>query len=106
MSIREIIIAKYSQVFDVPSEYKIQYGEVSTDFRLIKNILDLIPISRFCNPQSRWLDPCCGRGYFMIYLYKKLFDGLKFIFPDENCMILFSVDLSREKFSERYLVIS
>ena len=84
MSIKNIVIHNYPQKFDVPSEYKIQYGEVSTDFRLIKNILDLIPIPKFCNPQSRWLDPCCGRGYFMIYLYKKLFEGLKFIFPNET----------------------
>lgn len=84
MSIRNITINKYNQIFNVPNEYKIQYGEVTTDFRLIKNIIDLIPESNFCKPEKKWLDPCCGRGYFMIYLYNKLFTGLKNIFHDEN----------------------
>ena len=107
MSIKNIVIQEYPQKFDVPSEYKIQYGEVSTDFRLIKNILDLIPISQFSNLQARWLDPCCGRGYFMIYLYKKLFEGLKFIFPDENMRhnhiienMLFMVELNGDYIPE------
>ena len=50
MSIRTIVIHNYPQKFDVPTEYKIQYGEVSTDFRLIKNILDLIKSSDLESP--------------------------------------------------------
>ena len=77
MSIRTVTLKDYPQQFDIPNDYKVQYGEVTTDFKLIKNILSLIPVSCFSNPDKKWLDPCCGRGYFMIYLYKMLFDGLE-----------------------------
>lgn len=103
MSIRSIIIEKYPQIFDVPKEYKEQYGEVSTDFCLVKSIVDLIPNKHFANPKARWLDPCCGRGYFMIYLYKKLFIGLENQIPDENTRhrhiidnMLFMIELNSE----------
>ena len=52
------------------------YGEVHTPFTLIVDMFDMMPISFFKNPQFTWLDPCAGKGYFSIILYKKLFMNL------------------------------
>ena len=49
------------------------YGEVHTDFKLINDMFEMIPNSYFKNPNLTWLDPCAGKGYFSIILYKKLF---------------------------------
>lgn len=76
------INSSYSQIFDVPKYNKITFGEVSTDFKLCQKIIDLIPIKQFQEPDRKWLDPCCGRGYFMIVLYNKLFKCLEFCLPD------------------------
>ena len=103
MSIRTINIEDYPQCFDIPIDFKTQYGEVTTDFKLIKNMLSLVPLSRFCNPKKKWLDPCCGRGYFMIYLYKMLFQGLQYWESNEDIRhehiinnMLFMVELNGE----------
>ena len=103
MSIRTINIENYPQHFDIPIDFKTQYGEVTTDFKLIRNILSLIPLSHFCDPNKKWLDPCCGRGYFMIYLYKMLFNGLKWAYPNKDKRhthiienMLFMVELNGE----------
>ena len=103
MSIRTINIENYPQHFDIPIDFKTQYGEVTTDFKLIRNILSLIPLSHFCDPNKKWLDPCCGRGYFMISVYKMLFNGLKWAYPNKNKRhthiienMLFMVELNGE----------
>ena len=42
----------------------------------------MIPQNNFENPDLTWLDPCAGKGYFCIILYKKLFDGLSQVIAD------------------------
>jgi hypothetical protein len=69
---------------DFQTKNKAKNGEVHTDFKLINSMLDLIPKKCFTNPTLKWLDPCAGRGYFGIVLYKRLFSSLKEIFPDEE----------------------
>jgi len=76
MSIRTINISSYPQLFNVSLQNKHKYGEVNTDFSLVTKILDLIPTHKFKNPKLKWLDPCCGCGYFSIVLYKLLFNHL------------------------------
>ncbi len=68
MSIRTINLATYKQLFNVSLQNKHKYGEVNTDFALITKILNLIPKHKFQDPKLRWLDPCCGCGYFSIIL--------------------------------------
>ena len=80
MSIRTINLATYKQLFNVSLQNKNKFGEVNTDFSLVTKILNLIPIHKFKNPKLKWLDPCCGCGYFSIVLYKLLFTNL----PIEN----------------------
>jgi hypothetical protein len=84
MSIRTINIEHYTQCFDINIDYKTLYGEVTTDFKLIEKMLSLIHTDAFNKPDKKWLDPCCGHGYFMIYLYKKLFRGLEVWEPNDD----------------------
>ena len=74
-------LSTFKQDFDSSSQNKELYGEVHTDFALINKMLDLIPLKYYSNPKLTWLDPCCGRGYFTIILYKKLFSSLEEIIP-------------------------
>ena len=57
-------------------------GVVHTDYKLIDQMLSIFPESVFKNPKLKWLDPCCGHGYFMISLLKRLIVSLKGIVPD------------------------
>jgi len=82
MSIRTIDINTYPQLFNVSLQNKQKYGEVNTDFELANKILNLIPAHKFCNIKLKWLDPCCGCGYFSMLLYKKLFENIPIV--DEN----------------------
>ena len=66
------------------SKYKEKYGEVNTDFNLIEKMLGIIPEECFTYPSFKWLDPCCGHGYFMIILFKKLYVGLKKRIPNDE----------------------
>ena len=84
MIINEININNFKQDFNVPLERKSKYGEVITDFNLINKMLDLIPSKYYKNPNLIWLDPCCGSGYFMICLYKRLYKSLQTIIPEPN----------------------
>ena len=97
------------------SKNKEKYGEVNTDFKLITKMLSIIPIKCFTNPKLKWLDPCCGHGYFMIILFKKLYTGLNSEIPNdeqrtkhiiENMLYMVELDatnvaISRSIFCER-----
>ena len=84
MSIRTLNINQYSQVFNAEKNNKINFGEVHTDFTLIHKILDLLPKYLFADPTKKWLDPCCGKGYFTIVLYKRLFKSLLKSIPNDE----------------------
>ena len=60
------------------------YGEIPTPYILIDKMLDYLPISLFSNPNLLWLDSGCGKGYFSIKLYNKLFVGLSTKIIDEE----------------------
>jgi hypothetical protein len=77
MSIFSLHIDIFKQ--DFSSKNKDSLGEVHTDFKLINDMLNLIPVKYYKNPNLKWLDPCCGRGYFVMILYKKLFKHLTVI---------------------------
>lgn len=61
-----------TQDFSVSKENKTHYGEVRTDFKLIRKMFNLLPKELLSNPNLKWCDPCCGNGYFSIYLYFQL----------------------------------
>jgi len=56
---------------------KKKYGEVLTPPILIDKMLDLFPKNCWGNPALKWLDPTCGKGFFMILIYQRLMEGLK-----------------------------
>ncbi len=72
MSILNKQLKDFSQNFDVNKTNKLKYGEVRTDFKLIKQMFDLLPNELLENQNLKWCDPCCGNGYFSIYLYFQL----------------------------------
>ena len=61
----------------VKQKEKDKYGEVFTPPHLIKDVLDLFPSAVWANPHLKWLDPCAGVGFFMIFVYKRLLNGLQ-----------------------------
>ena len=84
MSIINLKLDKFKQVFDVSNNNKAIYGEVHTDFKIVNKILDLIPSHYFNNTNLKWLDPCSGRGYFPMVLYKKLYNSFTSAIPNNN----------------------
>ena len=76
MSIFKTKLNNYTQNFHVSKKNKSLYGEVRTDFKLIKDMFQLIPDEILKNPPLKWCDPCCGNGYFSIFLYFQLFKNL------------------------------
>jgi tRNA1(Val) A37 N6-methylase TrmN6 len=82
MSISQINIKEFKQNFTVSKEDKLKYGEIYTPFSLIDQMLNLFDPKVFLNKDAKWLDPGAGTGYFSIYLFHKLFEGLKPVFPD------------------------
>lgn len=63
---------------------KDKYGEVFTSPILINKMLDLFPQNVWSNSKLTWLDPSVGAGFFMIYVYIRLMNGLKKWEPDEK----------------------
>lgn len=78
-----MIFSLETQSLIVPKEDKEEYGEVATPYSVIKDMLHLLPKEMFENPDLKWFDPCCGRGYFMEMIYNRLFYGLRKCFTDE-----------------------
>lgn len=72
------------QNFDVSIEDKYKYGEIYTPYSLIKQMFNLFHPSDFTYKDKKWLDTGAGIGYFSIYLYKCLMDGLSKVIPDEE----------------------
>ena len=84
MFVTEIDTEKYKQTILFSKDNKARYGEINTPFWLIDKMLDILPETVFSNPHLKWLDPCCGCGYFMIILFKRLYNGLKQQIPDDK----------------------
>ena len=75
----------YIQKFDVSKEDKLKYGEIYTPFSLIDQMFSLLNDDNvFKDEQKKWLDTGAGTGFFSIYLYWKLMDGLKHVFEKED----------------------
>lgn len=72
------------QNFNVSKEDKYKYGEIYTPFSLIEKMFNLMDDSDFNKKDKKWLDTGSGTGYFSIYLYKSLMNGLKEVIQDIN----------------------
>ena len=73
-----------NQNFEVSKEDKYKYGEIYTPFSLIKQMFNLFNPTVFTEKNKKWLDTGAGTGYFSIYLYKSLMDGLIKAIPNEK----------------------
>lgn len=47
-------------------------GEVFTPIELVREMLDKIPSSVWENPESKFLDPCMGKGTFLVEIINRL----------------------------------
>ena len=74
---------QYEQKFSVTKENKLKFGEIYTPFHLIEKMFNMLPLTVFTDKEARWLDPGAGTGYFSLYLYHKLQEGLSEVIPDE-----------------------
>jgi hypothetical protein len=72
------------QLLPVKKEEKNKFGEVFTPPELINKMLDLFPKNIWSNPKLKWLDPSVGVGFFMIFIYLRLMDGLKVWQPNKK----------------------
>jgi len=78
---------KLSKIIDkyfIPKENeKKKNAEVTTPFKLRQEILDKIP-SEFWKSEKKILEPCSGKGGFVIDIIDKFMIGLKEIIPNEK----------------------
>ena len=80
-----ILLEKYlnmKQDLSLNLNFKKKYGEIHTNYQLIKEMFNTIPEQKFKNPNLRWLDIGTGKGFFSVYLFWKLNDSLKEIIMD------------------------
>ncbi len=56
--------------------------EVFTPPSLVNQILDLLPMELWSNPDAKFLDPVCKSGVFLREMAKRLIVGLEPVFPD------------------------
>lgn len=84
MSIKYISRENYKQNLLVNIINKKEYGEIFTPFKLIDDMLNMIPNHFFTDKNKKWLDAGAGSGYFSMVLYWKLYDNLKSKIKDDN----------------------
>lgn len=70
-------------------------GEVFTPINMVCNILDTLPKNIWSDKNSTFLDPAMGTGIFHMEIKRRLMNGLKEEFPDEN---------EREKYIEENML--
>jgi hypothetical protein len=77
----QIFIEKHIHVKKIEKD---KYGEVFTSPILINKMLDLFPKNVWTNQKLLWLDPSVGVGFFMIFVYMRLMNGLKKWQPNQK----------------------
>ena len=84
MSLINSTFIKNKQILLSTKEKREKYGEIFTPYSLIERMFEMLTPDDFTNPNSRWLDPGAGTGYFSIYLFWKLDAGLANTIPDSD----------------------
>jgi hypothetical protein len=72
---------KVAEHFIPSHEERVNSGEVPTPPDLVDAMLSKMPSIFWSTPQ-RVLEPCCGKGNFVLGLFQKFDEGLKDKFPD------------------------
>ena len=75
-------------------------GEIATSIKLVDEMLDCLGTDFWKTPKPV-LEPCCGKGNFVLGIFDRFYDGLEYIYPNkvERCRIImteciFFTDLS------------
>ena len=81
-------VSELSELIDtyfVPKEIeKARNAEISTPFKLRKEMLDVIHTSFWNNPNHKVLEPCAGKGQFIIDIISRFMKGLSDMIPDDE----------------------
>ena len=70
-------------------EEKKNNAEIPTPVSLVDEMLDKIPVEFWTTPKNV-LEPCCGKGNFLLGIFDKFYDGLKqkYINKIERCEVI------------------
>lgn len=61
--------------------------DVVTPFQLVRKIVAQMPASEFDDPDRTFLDPCCGKGTFLIAVAERAFYAMEKLIPDPQARI-------------------
>jgi site-specific DNA-methyltransferase (adenine-specific) len=59
-------------------------GEVFTPLEIVNEMLDILPVEVWSNPNLKWLDNSCGNGNFLYAVAIRLLESLKSFEPDDK----------------------
>lgn len=77
----ETLRKRIAEHFIPTLEEKKEQAEVPTPVILVDEMLDKVPENFWTSPK-RVLEPCCGKGNFILGIYDKFFNGLKQMYPN------------------------
>jgi SAM-dependent methyltransferase len=65
------------------------HAEISTPIALVDSMISIIP-KEFWKSQQKVLDPCCGKGNFVLGIFDAFYEGMMDTIPDpiERCRII------------------
>jgi SAM-dependent methyltransferase len=70
-------------------EEKKDNAEIPTPVKLVDDMLNIVPVEFWKKPH-RVLEPCCGKGNFVLGIFDRFYKGLEEIYPDEieRCRVI------------------
>jgi len=74
---------RIAEHFIPTEEEKKGQAEIPTPVKLVDEMLDKIPEDFWTTPK-KVLEPCCGKGNFVLGIYDRFFKGLEKMFPDKE----------------------
>ena len=84
------------------NDYKIEYSEVFTPFKLAKEMVEFIPMNNLSTSTCKFLDAGCGNGNITIILYKILYESLSILNKQEHILknMLHVIDINNKRLEE------
>ena len=77
-------LSKFIDEYLIPTDdEKKTHAEVSTPYKLRQEMLDKIPEDFWRSPK-KVLEPCCGKGGFVVDIYNRFMRGLKETIKDDK----------------------
>lgn len=85
----ELIRSLIGKYFVPTNEEMALNAEISTPVLLVDEMLNLIP-EEFWTKPKKVIEPCCGKGNFVLGIFDKFYNGLKNSIPDisERCEVI------------------